>query len=281
VLNACAQLEREGVEVTWLPAGRDGMVRLEDVRRALRPGTLLISVMHANNETGVLQPVAEIAALARRAGAIFHCDGVQVGGRLPVNVRELGVDLYSISGHKFGGPKGVGALYVRKGVDLAALFHGGHHERDRRAGTENVTGAGALGKAASLEFDWSGLAELRDRLERGILNRVPGTVVNGTGPRVPNTSNIRFEGVEGEAMVIALDLRGYAVSSGSACSSGAVEPSHVLLGMGLTPEEARGSVRFSLGPGNTVEEVDGLIEAVVASAAHLRRISPAVLLGAG
>jgi cysteine desulfurase len=212
---------------------------------------------------------------------VFHCDGVQVGGRMPVNLRQLGVDLYSISGHKFGAPKGIGALYVRKGITLAALMHGGHHERDRRAGTENVAGAGALGRAASLEFDWSTLGVLRDRLEHGILNQVPGTKVNGgPGNRVPNTSNIRFEGIEGEAMVIALDLRGYAVSSGSACSSGAVEPSHVLLAMGLTPEEARSSVRFSLGPGNTEAEVDGLIEAVVASAAHLRRISPAVLSGA-
>jgi cysteine desulfurase len=278
VLNACAQLEHEGVEVTWLPAGREGMIRADDVRRALRPGTTLISIMHANNETGVLQPIAEIAALAREANVPFHCDGVQVGGRLPVNVRELGVDLYSISGHKFGAPKGVGALYVRKGVDLAPLLYGGHHERDRRAGTENVAGAGALGKAASLDFDWFAMGELRDRLELGILNRVPGTRVNGAiAERVPNTSNIRFEGVGGEAMVIALDLRGYAVSSGSACSSGSVEPSHVLLAMGLTPDEARSSVRFSLGPGNTVEQVDGLLEAVVASAAHLRRISPAVL----
>jgi cysteine desulfurase len=278
VLNACAQLEQEGVEVAWLPVSSDGSVRVEDMKRALRPGTTLISIMHANNETGVLQPIQEIAALARRAGAIFHCDGVQVAGRLPVNVRELGVDLYSVSGHKFGAPKGVGALYVRKGVELAAQLHGGHHERDRRAGTENVAGAGALGRAASLDFDWGTLGELRDRLERGILSQVPGTRVNGDpGSRVTNTTNIRFEGVEGEAMVIALDLRGYAVSSGSACSSGAVEPSHVLLAMGLTPEEARSSLRFSLGPGNTAEQVDGLIEAVVASAAHLRRISPAVL----
>jgi len=278
VLNACVQLEQQGVEVTWLPVGSEGRVRADDVRRALRPGTTLISIMHANNETGVLQPIEEIAALARRASAVFHSDGVQVAGRLPVNVRALGVDLYSISGHKFGAPKGVGALYVRKGVELAALMLGGHHERDRRAGTENVAGAGALGRAASLDFDWSTLGELRDRLERGILSQVPGTRVNGDPEsRVPNTSNIRFEGVEGEAMVIALDLRGYAVSSGSACSSGAVEPSHVLLAMGLTPEEARSSVRFSLGPGNTVEQVDGLIDAVAASAAHLRRISPAVL----
>jgi cysteine desulfurase len=278
VLNACVQLEQQGVEVTWLPVGSEGRVRADDVRRALRPGTTLISIMHANNETGVLQPIEEIAALARRASAVFHSDGVQVAGRLPVNVRALGVDLYSISGHKFGAPKGVGALYVRKGVELAALMLGGHHERDRRAGTENVAGAGALGRAASLDFDWSTLGELRDRLERGILSQVPVTRVNGDPEsRVPNTSNIRFEGVEGEAMVIALDLRGYAVSSGSACSSGAVEPSHVLLAMGLTPEEARSSVRFSLGPGNTVEQVDGLIDAVAASAAHLRRISPAVL----
>ena len=278
VLNACVQLEQQGVEVTWLPVGSEGRVRADDVRRALRPGTTLISIMHANNETGVLQPIEEIAALARRASAVFHSDGVQVAGRLPVNVRALGVDLYSISGHKFGAPKGVGALYVRKGVELAALMLGGHHERDRRAGTENVAGAGALGRAASLDFDWSTLGELRDRLERGILSQVPVTRVNGDPEsRVPNTSNIRFEGVEGEAMVIALDLRGYAVSSGSACSSGAVEPSHVLLAMGLTPEEARSSVRFSLGPGNTMEQVDGLIDAVAASAAHLRRISPAVL----
>jgi len=278
VLNAFGQLEREGVEVRYLPVGSDGRVQVEDVRRLLRPGTVLISIMHANNETGVVQPIAEIAAMTRAANVPFHCDGVQVGGRLPVNMRELGVDLYSISGHKFGGPKGVGALYVRKGIDLAALMHGGHHERDRRAGTENVAGASALGRAASLEFDWSALGELRDRLEQGILSQVPGTRVNGNAEcRVPNTSNIRFEGVEGEAMVIALDLRGYAVSSGSACSSGAVEPSHVLLAMGLSAEDARSCVRFSLGPGNTVEQVDGLIEAVVASAAHLRRISPAVL----
>ncbi len=278
VLNACSQLEREGVEVTWLPAGSDGLVRAEDVQRAIRAETVLITIMHANNETGVVQPVAEIAAAAREANVPFHSDGVQVGGRLPVNVRELGLDLYSISGHKFGAPKGVGALYVRKGIDLAALLHGGRHERERRAGTENVAGASALGQAMSLDFDWNTLAALRDRLERAILTQVPGTRVNGsTSYRMPNTSNIRFEGIEGEAMVIALDLRGYAVSSGSACSSGAVEPSHVLLAMGLAPEDARSSVRFSLGPGNTVEQVDGLIEAVVSGAAHLRRISPAVL----
>jgi cysteine desulfurase len=224
--------------------------------------------------------VVEIAEAARAAGVPFHCDGVQAGGRLPVNVRELGVDLYSISGHKFGAPKGVGALYVRKGIELAPLLRGGRHERGRRAGTENVVGAGALARALELGFDWGSLTGLRDRLESAILDRVPYAMVNGNRThRAPNTSNIRFDGIEGEAMVIALDLRGYAVSSGSACSSGAVEPSHVLLAMGLSADDARSSVRFSLGPGNTVEQVDGLVEAVVASVAHLRRIS--VSFGAG
>jgi len=277
VLNACGQLEREGAEVTYLPVNPDGIVQLSELRRALRPSTVLVTIMHANNETGAMQPVREIAEMAHASRAVFHSDGVQVAGRLPVNVRELGVDLYSISGHKFGAPKGVGALYVRKGTALEAVMLGGHHERDRRAGTENVPGISALGRAAALDHDWSAIAVLRDRLERGILKRVAGTAVNGsTASRLPNTTNIRFDGIEGEAIVIALDLRGYAVSSGSACSSGAVEPSHVLLAMGLTPEEARSSVRFSLGPANTESEVDGLIEAVVESVAHLRRISTAV-----
>ncbi|HWE53140.1 MAG TPA: cysteine desulfurase family protein [Bryobacteraceae bacterium] len=278
VLNACAQLEREGAEVTYLPVARNGRLDPADLSAALRPDTALVAIMHANNETGVIQPVREMADLTHAAGAVFHCDGVQVGGRVPVSVRELGVDLYSLSGHKFGAPKGIGALYVRKGTSLAPILFGGHHERDRRAGTENVPGIAALGKAASLEFDWNSIAPLRDRLERGILNRVPGARINGLADcRIPNTTNIRFEGIGGEAMVIALDLRGYAVSSGSACSSGAVEPSHVLLAMGLSPEEARSSIRFSLGPVNTEQEVDGLIEAVEASASHLRRIAPEVM----
>jgi cysteine desulfurase len=277
VLNACTQLEREGAEVTWLPVGPDGIVLMTELKRALRKSTVLITIMHANNETGTLQPVREIATLARASGAVFHSDGVQVAGRIPVNVREIGIDLYSVSGHKFGAPKGIGALYVRKGIPLEPISFGGHHERDRRAGTENVPGASALGRAAALATDWTTTAVLRDKLERGILDRVPGASVNGSPEnRLPNTTNIRFDGIEGEAIVIALDLRGYAVSSGSACSSGAVEPSHVLLAMGLTPEDARSSVRFSLGPENTESEVDGLIEAVGASVAHLRRIAPAV-----
>jgi cysteine desulfurase len=281
VLNACVQLEREGHGVSYVPVGGDGIVDPDDIRRALRSDTALITVMHANNETGTLQPVAEIAATAREAGVVFHSDGVQTAGRIPVNVRDLGVDLLSVSGHKFGAPKGIGALYVRRGVELQPLLFGGRHERERRAGTENVPGAAAMGLSAGIAGDWNEVAALRDRLEQGVLDHVPAARVNGdTLRRLPNTSNIRFDGIEGEAMVIALDLRGYAVSSGSACSSGAVEPSHVLLAMGLSAEDARSSLRFSLGPANTREQVDGLIEAVVESVSHLRRISTAFVRGA-
>lgn len=270
VLSACAQLEREGVEVTYAAP--------DQVLRALRPETVLISVMHANNELGTLQPVAEIARIARESGVLMHSDGVQAAGRIPVDLRALGVDLYSISGHKMYAPKGIGALFVRKGVKLAPLLYGGHHERDLRAGTENVPGAVALGRAAAWarENPATGLAALRDRLEQGILARVPDTAVNGAGaPRIPNTTNIRFDGIDGEAMTIALDLRGFAVSSGAACSSGAAEPSHVLTAIGLTKEQARSSLRFSLGRQNDESQVDALIDAVAGAAAHLRRLSPA------
>jgi cysteine desulfurase len=276
VLNTCAALERDGFHVSYIAVGRRGAVVPADIRAALRPDTRLISVMHANNETGVVQPIAEIAAIAHQSGAAFHSDAVQTAGRIKIDVHSLGVDLMSISGHKFGAPKGIGALYVKKGVELSPLLFGGRHERERRAGTENVAGAWALGVAADLEFDCNTLASLRDRLERGILARIPAVHVNGAASeRIPNTTNLCFEGIEGEAMVISLDLKGFAVSSGSACSSGAVEPSHVLLAMGLSKEDARSSVRISLGPTNTVEEVDELIEAVVSSVAHLRRVSVA------
>jgi cysteine desulfurase len=275
VLSTCARLERGDTSVTYVTPGIDGVISPDSVRQALRPETVLVSVMHANNETGVIQPIGEICDIARAAGVLFHSDGVQAAGKLRIGLAESGIDLYSLSGHKFGAPKGIGALYIRKGVTLDPILYGGRHERERRAGTENVPGIVALGQAASLPYDAGAISQLRDRLEAGILARVPSTFVNGgAAPRLPNTSNIRFEGIGGEAMTIALDLRGYAVSSGSACSSGAVEPSHVLLAMGLTPEEARSSVRFSLGPANTVAEVDGLIDAVVDSARHLRRLSP-------
>jgi len=280
VLNACAQLEREGVAVTCVPVSGDGIVDPDEVRRALRADTVLVSVMHANNELGTVQPVAEIAALARAAGAYMHVDGVQALGKIPVDVDALGADLYSMSGHKIYAPKGIGALYVRRGTRLGAVTFGGHHERERRPGTENVPGAAAFGCAAEvagarLEADARRTAELRDRLESAILERIPRTGVNGKrAARTPNTANIYFDGLEGEALVIALDLRGFAVSSGAACSSGAVEPSHVLTAIGLRAERARASIRFSLGRANTAEQVDALVEAVAASVAHLRKLSP-------
>lgn len=280
VLNPCRELERAGVAVTYVSPRPDGTVHPDDVRRALRPETVLVSIMHANNETGVIQPIAEIAAIAHEAGALMHSDGVQAAGKIPVDVGALGVDLYSISGHKFYAPKGVGALYVKAGTRLRPIQFGGKHERERRPGTENVPAAVAIAKAASLARDVlpvesARLESLRNRLETGIVARVPDSGINGAGaPRTPNTSDIYFDGLQGEALVISLDLKGFAVSSGSACSSGAVEPSHVLLAMGLPPERARASLRFSLGASNNEEQVDALIAAVAESAAQLRKLSP-------
>lgn len=279
VLGPFAQLEREGVEVTRVRVGESGVVDPVEIRRVLRPETALISIMHANNELGTVQPIAEIAAIAREAGVPLHVDGVQALGKIPVNVRELGVDLYSVSAHKIYAPKGVGALYVRKGVKLAGVTFGGQHERGRRPGTENVPAIAGFGAAAELAManlasEGARLGELRDLLEAEILGRIPGTRVNGAREqRTPNTSNIQFDGVDGEAMVIALDLRGFAASTGSACSSGAIAPSHVLTAIGLPADRARSSLRFSLGASNTAEQVAELAEAVEASAAHLRRIS--------
>ncbi len=273
VLSAVAQME----SATLVPVDRRGMVDPGDIRRALRPETKIISVMHANNELGVIQPIAEIAAIAREAGVAFHSDGVQAAGKVPVNVRALGVTMYSIAAHKFYGPKGVGALFVKKGTSLRPILFGGHHERDRRAGTENVAGAVGMGRAAYFDAQESArLENLRDRLERTILDRIPGTHINGgDAPRTPNTSNLRFDGIDSEPLLIALDLRGYAISSGSACSSGASEPSHVLTAIGLSKEQARSSVRISLGRGNDQAQVDGLTDAICECVAHLRRLAPA------
>jgi len=258
---------------TIVTVSADGVVSPDDIRAALRPDTVLISVMHANNETGAIQPVAEIAAIAHEAGALFHSDGVQATGRIPVDVRALGVDMYSLSGHKFNAPKGVGALYVRDGVKVNARQFGGRHERERRAGTENVPGIAALGSAAALAPPDT--LALRDHLEHSILNRIPGTRVNSAAaPRTPNTSNIVFPGLEAEALLISLDLAGFAVATGAACSSGAVRPSHVLTAMGLSASDAKSSIRFSLGRGNTLEQVDALIANVERSVARLRKLSP-------
>lgn len=274
VLEACAQLEREGVAITYLQPDREGRIDPAVFRRQLGPATVLASIMHANNETGAIQDIATLAAIAREAGVLFHSDGVQAAGKLPLALGSTEVSLYSIAAHKLNAPKGCGALYVRNGVTLAPMIHGGRQERGRRAGTESVTLAIALGAAAQLPR--ADLSPLRDRLEQGILERVADAHVNaGRAARLPNTTNIRFDGISAEALVIALDLRGFAVSTGAACSSGSVEASHVLLAMGLTPEQARSSVRFSLGLGNTAEQVDQLVEAVAESVARLRKLSPA------
>ena len=277
VLEAASHLPA----ATFVEVDSRGIVDPQAVRAAIRSDTKLISVMHVNNELGVIQPLSEIAAVAREAGVLFHSDGVQAMGKLPVNVGELGVDLYSISAHKIYGPKGMGALYIRKGTELRPLLYGGPHERKMRAGTENVAGAAGFGRAADWVIEKSAAESarqsvLRDRLEQGIVAHVAGAHVNGAGAsRVGNTSNIRFDGIDSEPLLIALDLRGFAVSSGSACSSGATEPSHVLAAIGLTREQARSSVRFSLGRSNTEEQIDALIDAVAQVVSRLRKLAPA------
>jgi len=281
VLNTCQQLQKSGCEVTYIPVDARGMVDPEDVRRALRPNTKLISIMMANNETGVLQPLQQIGRVAAEADVWFHTDAVQAAGKVRVDVAEIHCDLLSISGHKIHAPQGVGALYVRKGTQLRPLFYGGRHERSRRAGTENVPGIVGLGKAAEIakqgleRGDDRKLAAERDRVQETLLAQVDEAGVNGAGaPRVPNTTSVYFDHVEGEAMVIALDLKGLAVSTGAACSSGAIEPSHVLIAMGLRPERARGSIRFSLGKQNTPGDLDFALSVVPATVARLRELSP-------
>ena len=287
VLETCRALERDGVAVTYVPVNPLGLVEPEQVRRALRPETVLITIMHANNEIGTVQPLAEIGQIARQAKVPFHTDAVQSAGKIPVNVNDLGVDLLSLSAHKFYGPKGVGALFIRKDVTLHPVLFGGHKDGEPRPGTENVPGIVALGMAAqlaveNLEADAARLRALRGRLERGLLERVPDCDVNGPRTetsghdalRVPNTTNLYFDGVEGEALVIALDLMGMACSTGAACSSGAVEPSHVLTALGLPSRRARSSIRFSLGNQNTEEQVDLLLDAVPKAVERLRALAP-------
>jgi cysteine desulfurase len=289
ILRAAAALAKKKIEVTILPSTPQGVIEPTALLEAIRPETKLVSVMFANNETGVIQPITTLAAIAHASGALFHTDAVQVVGRLPLDLSPKGalkdVDLLTISGHKIYAPKGIGALFVRRNVRLAPMLHGGSHERQRRAGTENVAGIVGLGKAAELANLWltedsptdgpTHLTALRDRLEQGILSQVEECGVNGDGaPRVSNTANLYFDHIEAEALVIALDLKGLSVSGGSACQSGATEPSHVLTAMGLSPTRARASIRFSLSRLTTAAEIDEALTLIPAAVARLRDLSP-------
>jgi len=278
VLNTIKDLTRHGWTATYLPVGSSGIVSPSDLETAITDQTALVSVMHANNEIGTLQPITELASIAHTHGALFHTDAVQTAGKHRLSTSELGVDLLSISGHKFNGPKGVGALWVRRGTRLTSSLTGGRQERNRRAGTENVACIAGLGVAAQVAADKlndeiSRLGRLRDRLESEILCNVSGAELNGTGQRVSNTTNISFDGVEAEALLIALDLEGIAVSTGSACSSGTLEPSHVLRAMGFSPQRAQSSIRFSLGLGNTEEHVTRVVESLPPIVSKLRQLS--------
>ena len=284
VLNACQFLEKDSggaIEVTYLPVDKNGLIDPESVRDAIRPQTALITVMHANNELGVIQPLDKIGKIAAQNDIFFHTDAVQSAGKILVDVNSLGVDLLAISGHKFYAPKGVGALYIRGGTRLRQLLYGGHHQRGFRPGTENVPGIVGLGKAAelsriSLNEDAVRVSALRDELQRELLARIPQSRANAAAaPRTPNTANITFPGIEGEALIIALDLKGLACSTGAACSSGAIEPSHVLTAIGLSAEDARASIRFSLGRHTAQQEIAAALEIVPSAVAQLRQLSPA------
>jgi cysteine desulfurase len=280
VMHTCKDLEKQGVSVSWLPVSRDGIVDPDDVRRALRPDTVLITIMHANNEIGTIQPIEQIGKIAAEADVYFHSDGVQSTGKIPVDVKKLGVDLYSISAHKIHGPKGMGALFIKKGTTLRPMLTGGGHERNRRSGTENVAGIVGFGEAArlareGLKGEMSRVGQLRDRLERGLKSRIELIHINGDhAARLPNTSNIMVDFAEGEGIVISLDLKGVAVSTGSACSSGSLEPSHVLIAIGKTPDEAHGSLRFSLSSMTTEEDIDYVVEILPGIVERLRELSP-------
>jgi cysteine desulfurase len=278
ILHTAEHLERRGCAVTRLPVDQQGALDPEDVRRAIRPETVLVSVMHSNNETGVLFPIAEIALICRERGVVLHTDAIQSFGKVSLDVDALGVDLLSVSGHKIYGPKGVGALYVRRGTRMIPLMHGGWQERSRRAGTENVAGVVGLARAARLIQEDKGeegerLGSLRDRLELGLTAAVPGTLRNGhPQTRLPHTSNLAFSGVEAESLILTLDLHGIGVSSGAACSSGSVELSHVLVAMGLSQDRVRSSVRFSLGRQTTSEGIAYVLETLPPIVERIRRV---------
>jgi cysteine desulfurase len=279
VLNTLKSLGRRGWKTTLVPVDQTGVVSPDRVREAVTDETALVSVMHANNEIGTVQPIAEIAAIAHERGALMHTDAVQSTGKIPVDVRSLGIDLLALSAHKFNGPKGAGALWVKRGTRLLPLVTGGKHERNRRAGTENVPAVAGLGVAArqaiaKMAQEATRVGALRDRLEDGVLRQVPGTAINGSrGSRIPNTTNISFDRVEAESLLIALDLEGVAVSTGSACSSGALEPSHVLRAMGFPAHRTQSSLRFSLGLFSTEDEVDRVVALLPGLVEKLRRLT--------
>ncbi len=281
VLNTLKALARRGCDTTLLPVDGRGLVSPDALARAITGDTAIVSVMHANNEIGTIQPIAELARIAHAHGALFHTDAVQSTGKIPVDAGALGVDLLSLSAHKFNGPKGAGALWIKRGTRISAILTGGKHERTRRAGTENVPAIAGLGAAAGLaaaklNTEPARVAALRDRLESAVLSSIGGTAVNGaTDSRVPNTTNISFEGIEAESLLIALDLEGVAVSTGSACSSGTLEPSHVLRAMGLPSHRTQNSIRISLGAGNTDAEVDYFLEKLPKVVTKLRSLTGA------
>ena len=280
VLNTCKYLEKKGWKVTYLPVDKYGLVNPEEVEKALTKETVLITIMQANNETGTIEPIAEIGKITRDKGIYFHTDAVQSVGKIPLNVDELNLDLLSLSGHKIYGPKGIGVLYIRKGTKIESLIQGGHHERNRRAGTENVPSIVGLGKtieiaSREIKSEKEKLQTLRDRLQRGIEEEIDQVYLNGhPSKRLPNTLNMSFEFVEGESLILSLDLKGVAVSTGSACTSGTLEPSHVLGAMGVAPALSQGSLRFSLGRDNTEEEIDYTVEALKEIVQRLRAMSP-------
>lgn len=280
VEETCRYLEKQGFEVTYLPVYEEGIVRIEDVLAAIREDTILITIMHANNEIGTIQPIAEIGEIARKQGIIFHSDAVQTVGKIPVDVEKLNVDLLSISTHKLYGPKGIGALYVKKGVFLEPLIHGGGHERALRPGTENVPGIVGLGKACeialkNLKKDQEYVTRLRNQLIAGILENLEESYLNGDpDKRLPNNAHLRFNGIEGESLVLHLDAKGIAASTGSACSSKKLEPSHVLMALGLEKVEAHGSLRLSLGTENTPEDIEYTIKSIKEAVTTLRNLSP-------
>jgi len=279
VLKTVHALERDGFNVTFVPVDSNCMIDPYDVIKSITPRTILISVMYANNETGVIQPVKEIGAFARERDVVFHTDAVQAAGKIPVNVNKINADLLSISAHKIYGPKGVGALYVKKGTSITPVLTGGHHEHNLRAGTENIAGIVGLAEALrlatdSLEEESKRLASLRDSLEKGVECKIKGVYVNGcNAPRVPNTTNISFMSIEAESILLHLDLKSIYASSGSACTTGSFNSSHVLLSMGIAPQEAQGAIRFSLGRDNTEEEMDLTVEALVEITEKLRKIT--------